>query len=346
MAKNEKQRRSVKERISRRQFLKIMGISAAASVTWKLGVTTGELSLIEVSESRVLMGTVVNLTVIGKDKDAAAAAVSATLEQMAKLEATLSRHQPDSELSKLNRDGHLDNASQPLLDLIAQSRQISDISKGAFDITIKPLIDLYQDYQKQNLLPPETLVAETLQLINYQNIQINDQTIAFAKQGMGITLDGIGKGYIVDAGTAVLREHGYRNVLVEAGGDLMASGKKNANQPWQVGLQNPRSQANQLLAKFSLNNQAAATSGDYMQPFTADMRQHHILDPRTGYSAPELASVTIKAPSAMLADGFATAVAVLGSQAGLETLDKLPHAEGYLVKKNMQIVETEKFSEA
>ena len=103
---------------------------------------------------------------------------------------------------------------------------------------------------------------------------------------MGITLDGIGKGYIVDAGTAVLREHGFSNVLVEAGGDLMASGKKEAAQPWRVGVQPPRPQTDKVLARFNLNNQAAATSGDYMQPFSADLSQHHILDPRTGYSAP------------------------------------------------------------
>ena len=123
------------KRYSRRQVLKIIGVSAAAGAAWKFGLTRRDLGLAEVSETRVLMGTVVNLTVIGEDSDEASAAVAATLNHMAQLEAILSRHQPNSELSTLNRQGYLNNASQPLLDLIAQSQEMSDISNGAFDIT-------------------------------------------------------------------------------------------------------------------------------------------------------------------------------------------------------------------
>lgn len=331
------------KRYSRRQILKIIGVSVAAGTAWRLGLGVGDLGLVEVSESRVLMGTIVNLTVIGKDRDAANTAVIASLDHMAQLETILSRHMADSELSRLNRDGRLANASQPLLDLIAQSAQIGDISNGAFDITVKPLLDLYQDYQKQDALPPETAVAAARQLVNYQNIQIDGQTIAFAQPGMSITLDGIGKGYVVDEGTAVLHQHGFTNVMVEAGGDLMASGEKETAQPWRIGVQSPRPQAEAVLAKFNLSNQAAATSGDYMQPFTADLSQHHILDPRTGYSAPELASVTITAPSVMLADGLATAVAVLGSDAGVKLINQLSHTEAYLVTKSLQTFQTEGF---
>ncbi len=334
------------ERYSRRQVLKIIGASAAAGAAWKLGLNGRDLGLVKISESRVLMGTVVNLTVIGQGRNDANTAVAATLNHMAELETILSRYQPNSELSRLNRDGRLTNASQPLLDVIAQSAQISDISNGAFDITVKPLLDLYQDYQKQDALPPQTTVAQTLQLVNYQTITVNGQTITFAKQGMGITLDGIAKGYIVDAGTAVLRQHGFTKVMVEAGGDLMASGAKETAQPWRIGVQSPRPQAEAVLAKFNLSNQAAATSGDYMQPFTADLSQYHILDPHTGHSSPELASVTITAPSVMLADGLATAVSVLGSKAGLNLINQLAHTEAYLVTKQMQIIQTDGFGMA
>ena len=330
------------ERYSRRQVLQIIGVSAAVGAAWKLGITARD-KLVEVSESRVLMGTVVNLTVIGKNKNEANTAVTASLNHMTHLESILSRHMPDSDLSRLNRNGNLAHASQPLLDVIAQAAQISDISNGAFDITVKPLLDLYQDYQKQDALPPATAVAAARQLVNYQNIHINGQTITFAQPGMSITLDGIGKGYVVDEGTAVLHQHGFTNVMVEAGGDLMASGEKDAAQPWRIGVQSPRPQAETVLAKFNLSNQAAATSGDYMQPFTADLSQHHIIDPRTGYSAPELASVTVTAPSVMLADGLATAVTVLGSKAGLKLINQLAHTEAYLVTKTMQAIQTDGF---
>ncbi|KAA3656040.1 MAG: FAD:protein FMN transferase [Chloroflexi bacterium] len=331
------------KQVSRRQVIKMIGASAAAGVAWKLGIRNQQSPLVEVSESRVLMGTVVNLTVIGEDEGVAKTAVSATLNHMAHLESILSHHQPTSQLSTLNQQGYLNNASDPLLDLIDQSQQISDMSNGAFDITIKPLVDLYQEHQKNDELPSETAVSTTKQLVNYKNIHINGKNITFAKPEMSITLDGIGKGYIVDAGTAVLHEQGFHNVMVEAGGDLMASGEKDMNQPWQIGVQSPRPQSEAILAKLSLHNQAAATSGDYMQPFTADLSQHHILDPRTGYSAPNLASVTVTAPSVMLADGLATAVTVLGSQAGLNLINRLPHAEAYLVTKTSKVISSAGF---
>jgi thiamine biosynthesis lipoprotein len=280
--------------------IKIIGISAAAAVAWKAGLRGNGAAVTKVSESRMLMGTVVNLTVIGADEKAASAAVSATLDRMAQLEASLSRYRPSSELSRLNQDGFLHNAGQPLLDLVAQSRQLSDLTQGAFDISVKPLLDLYQEYQTRGELPPETAVAAAKDRVNYKNIHVTGHTIRFRKPGMGITLDGIGKGYIVDAGTAVLHEHQFSNVLVEAGGDLMASGKKGLRELWQIGIQPPRQQEGAQVAVLGLRNQAAATSGDYMQPFEADFSRHHIIDPRTGYSAPELASVTITAPTVML----------------------------------------------
>ena len=250
---------------SRRQIIKMIGVSAAAGAAWKLGFNKFNSTYAEVSESRMLMGTVVNLTVIGEDEGVAKTAVSATLDQMATLESILSRHRADSELSTLNREGMLHNASAPLLNVVEQAQQISDLSNGAFDITIKPLVDLYQADYARGALPGETAVSTIKPLVNYKNIRIEGKTISFAEPGMSITLDGIGKGYIVDAGTAVLREHGFENVMVEAGGDLMALGTKNTNQPWRVGVQPPRD--NTKMTIVGLQNQAAATSGDYMQPF-------------------------------------------------------------------------------
>ena len=191
-----------------------MGLSAAGVAAWQLGIKPRLAGLAEVSVSRVLMGTVVNLTVVGEDKATAETAVSATLAHMSQLESLLSRHRPDSELSRLNENGRLAYANQPLITLIDQSRHLSEQSGGAFDISVKPLLDLYQDYQKRDQLPPETAVAQAASLVNYKHIQVNGNEITFAKTGMGITLDGIGKGYIVDAGTAVLKQHGFVNVLI------------------------------------------------------------------------------------------------------------------------------------
>jgi len=291
--------------------------------------------------TRLLMGTVVNLTIISDDQSTAKAAIEATLNRMADLEAQLSRHRPDSQLSHLNQNGELSNAGQPLLKLISQSHQLSDLSGGAFDITVLPLVKLYQQHQAENHLPSDAEIQKALDLVDYRQISVEGQRVWFNRTGMSITLDGIAKGYIVDEGVVILKQAGFGDVLVEAGGDLLASGRKSMDEAWQVGVQSPRESRPGLLGRFEVEDKAAATSGDYMQPFTADFRQHHILDPRTGYSAPELASATVTAPSAMLADGLATAVMALGPQAGSTIIERLPGCELCLVSKELKIIQSE-----
>lgn len=315
--------------VNRRQFLSIVGLSAAGLAAWQLGLRPRGLA--EVSAARLLMGTVVNLTVLGEDRAAAETAVSATFTRMAELESLLSRHRADSELARLNRDGRIANPSAPLREVLAASAALSELSGGAFDVTVKPLLDLYGRYAAEGGLPPGTAVAAARALVDYRALRV-DEVEAALRPGMGVTLDGIAKGYVVDEGAAVLAAQGFPHVLVEAGGDLAARGAT-AERPWRIGLRSPRGAT--VLRKLALQDTAVATSGDYMHAFSADLRHHHIIDPRTGYSTPELAGVTVEAPSAMLADGLATAVMVLGAQAGLELIDGCDGCAAYVLGKDL-----------
>ena len=159
---------------------------------------------------------------------------------------------------------------------------------------------------------------------------------------MSITLDGIAKGFIVDEGVLVLKEYGFDNMLVEAGGDLMGLGEKEPQTPWKIGLQAPRGQIGDLLASFDIRDRAIATSGDYMQAFTPDFINHHIIDPRTGHSSPDLASVSIQAPTSSLADALATAVMVMG-RPGLALIEKMEGCEAFAVTKNLEELKTTGF---
>jgi thiamine biosynthesis lipoprotein len=153
---------------------------------------------------------------------------------------------------------------------------------------------------------------------------------------MSITLDGIAKGYIVDAGVGVLKRLGYQSVFVEAGGDLMATGAKESGAPWKVGVQSPRQEQSHMIASFDVSEQAVATSGDYMQFYSPDLVHHHIIDPRIGFSPSEIASSTVIASTCLQADALATAVTVLGIDKGLELINMLPDVEALLVAKDMQ----------
>ncbi|MCB0047396.1 MAG: FAD:protein FMN transferase [Caldilineaceae bacterium] len=326
---------SNKKRISRRNFLQIIAVGTVAGATaqFSAGVLTQTKSA---GATRLLMGTVTNLTVISDDKAAAQTIIDATFNRMTALEEVLSRFKSESLLSQLNRSGQLDNAHPALLALIVQSRRLSERSGGAFDITVKPLVDLYQRHQAANSFPSQTEIAAVLEKVDYRKIRIDGKQVIFEQPGMSITLDGIAKGFIVDEGVKVLNDAGFENVLVEAGGDLLASGQKSAGEAWQIGVQSPRKSQPDILARLTIRNQAVATSGDYMQAFTHDLSHHHILDPRTGYSAPESASATVIAPSTMLADGLATTAMVLGPQMGISLINELPNCEACLVDKNLQ----------
>lgn len=321
--------------ISRRGFLRIIALGGVAGMSAKVGADRFFRNE-PVTVTRLLMGTMVNLTVVSQNYQYASAAISHCLEHMTSLEAVLSRFQPNSQVSCLNQNGALASPHPVLLELITSACEISRLTGGAFDISIKPLVDLYRQYQTSSKgLPPANLIQETLDLVNYHAIHLSGNQIHFAKPGMTITLDGIAKGYIVDQGVAILRAHGFSNVVIEAGGDLLASGQKSTHQHWTIGINSPR-KSGSVISRFDITDKAVATSGDYMQPFVKNCSQHHILDPRTGYSAPDLASVSVIGPSACLADGLATAIMVLGLDLGKQLLARLSNYQAYLVTKNLE----------
>jgi thiamine biosynthesis lipoprotein len=282
----------------------------------------------------MLMGTVINLTVIAEDKTAAEQAVASTFAELERQIAIFNHRAANGPVANLNRDGELTNPPKELVEVLTQANAIADLTAGAFDVTIKPLVALYQKAQPD--LPSANSIQIKLPLVDYRMLKFSSDLIQFTQPGMGITLDGIAKGYILDAGTAQLRGAGFENVLVEAGGDMMASGTNESQQSWKIGVQSPRSVESGILARFSIRNQAAATSGDYMQYFTEDMLNHHILHPKTGFSVRYLASATVIAPSCTQADALATALMVMKPERGLALVDTLENIDALLIGKNLE----------
>jgi len=328
---------------SRRDVLRILAVGGVAGLGWKLGLFGGKSSD-AVTRSRVLMGTLVHLTVVGDDRESAEAAAESTLERMARLESLLSGYRDDSELARLNATGRLEDASDALLDVVRRADEISRLGDGAFDITVLPVLRLYRDATRAaSGLPAGEAIEQALERVDHRALRVEGRTVSFDRPGMAITIDGVGKGYVVDQGVAELRGRGFANVFVEAGGDLMASGEKGGGRAWRVGIRNPRA-GSALQARFDTRNHAVATSGDYMQAFTPDYSLHHILDPRTGRSAPELASSTVIAPDAATADALATLTMVLGAARSRELLESLPGCEGYFVSKSLDVTRTTGFT--
>ncbi|MCM1564508.1 MAG: FAD:protein FMN transferase [Dehalobacter sp.] len=297
--------------------------------------------VVSVQDSRVLMGTIINITLIAENRKAGEEAVNRSFQEMERLVAIFDHHNSDSLLSRLNQEGELYDAPSEMLQVINQALSYSEMTGGAFDITIKPLVDLYRSYLANSMgLPAKKAVEGVLDLIDYRRVVINGSTIELAKPGMEITLDGIAKGYIIDQEIQLLKRLGYQNVLAEAGGDLYSSGVNENRSPWRIAVKPPRKTLAGFITKFEVQDQGIATSGDYFQSFIEDFSQHHILDPRTGYSNQELASATVIGKSAVICDGLATALMVIGATDGINLVEGLPGVEAYLVRKNMEIIQT------
>lgn len=318
--------------ITRRRFLQILAVAGVAGGVYRFGFSDAAAGDHLVRQSRSLMGTEINLIVRGPDEDACLAAVRATFDRIAALSGIFSRHDPTSELAELNRSGVLSRISPELGEVLSLATTISERTGGAFDVTVLPLLRLYE----QSPMPSQAQLDRALQLVDYRRIERQGQGVHIAP-GMELTLDGIAKGYIVDQGIATLHAHGFASVYVEAGGDLMVTGSKPADQPWRIGIQPPRPQSSASMAVIAATSSlAVATSGDYMQAFSEDLQNHHILDPRSGRSPADLASATITAPSVALADGLATAAMVLGPEQALRMLASFEHCQGLLIGKDLR----------
>jgi thiamine biosynthesis lipoprotein len=220
-----------------------------------------------------------------------------------------------------------------------------ELSNGSFDITVQPILDLYKySFENFGRPPKEEDIKDTLDLVDYRYVLIKDDLIILRKEGMKVTLGGIAKGYAIDRAVDVLKRYEIKHALVNAGGDMRAIGSK-GDEDWRIALQNPRNK-DEYITIIPLDNKAVATSGDYERYYDENKSFHHIVDPRTGYSAAELISVTIVADKAMDADAIATSVYVLGKEKGMELIERLDGVEGLAITKDKEIVRSSGFTDS
>jgi thiamine biosynthesis lipoprotein len=328
--------------ITRRKIIQISAVAGFLGAAWYFGVKPRS-SLKTVRYSQPLMGTMLNMTVCGPHEEECRTAIQDCIARMAQLSSMMSTYEPDSPLSVLNRTGMVLKAPPELLEVFRMARELSELTNGAFDPTIKPLLGLYKEVKTSGILPPEDKIKEILHLVDYRHIVVKDLAVSLSHQGVEVTLDGIAKGYIVDQGVAVLRNLGFTDAYVEAGGDLMTIGHRSDGERWRIGIRNPRSDDLKAMDTIELSNRAIATSGDYLQYFTDDKTTHHIINPQTGFSPVETASSSILAPTVAKADGLATATMVLGPTKAVDLVESLPECEGYFIDKHLNKYQTTGF---
>ena len=294
----------------------------------------------EYSETRELMGTFVEITVIESNSTKARNAMTKAFSEISRVEQIFSNYINTSAVSVLNKKGEV-KANEEFNSVLLRSLYYSDMSSGAFDITVQPVLSLFtRTYTVEKRPPTSEELEAACALVGYDKIVVSGDLVMI-DEGMEITLGGIAKGYAVDRAIAVLQEEGISNALVNAGGDMRAIGSKRGS-PWIIALQNPRDRSDYITI-IELEDKAIATSGDYERYFVPNKTVHHILDPKTCKSAEQLISVTIIADDATTADALSTTVYVLGPDEGISLVEELESVEALIIDEERRIIKSSGF---
>jgi thiamine biosynthesis lipoprotein len=281
------------------------------------------------------------MTVLHPDRQMAKRALSAALDELKQVEQLMSLYLPESQLSRLNRDGVVSDPHPYLVDVLSRSRAMSQASGGAFDVTVQPLWELFAEAKKCRRLPDPGAIDAARAKVDWRRVEVSPARIQVSGKATKVTLNGIAQGFAADRAMDALRRHGIEHALVNTG-EIGTQGDKSAGRPWVVGIRHPRRE-DAHLALAGLAGRCLATSGDYATRFSDDYRNHHIFDPATGRSPTALASVSVAAPTAVEADALSTAVFVLGVERGLALVRSTDGADAFLVLKDGRTLATEGF---
>jgi thiamine biosynthesis lipoprotein len=291
------------------------------------------------THTTVSMDTVVTLRVVGHDEGAPrhaerAAAIERAAGWFREIEATCNRFDPQSELRRLSeRVGVAVPATPILFETLRFALALAAETDGAFDPTVGRRMEARgfdRDYRTGERRASNLAVVDQ---VTFRDVELDEgaRTITLHRPLL-LDLGAVAKGFAIDMAARELAE--LEHFAIDAGGDLYLAGSNERGEPWSVGIRHPRAEG-ELLETLRLSNTAVCTSGDYERASAA--HGHHIVDPRTGDSAERVASATVIAPMAMVADGLATAAFVLGPVAGLSLLERhgvrgilfTPHLERY-----------------
>jgi len=274
------------------------------------------------------MGTFVEVS----SYDAKAAGI--VFARIKRVESLLSKYDPASEISRLNREGKAKVSCETFF-IINKARDFWILSKGAFDVTVGPLLDIWGFTDKKYHVPEEAEIKKALGRVGFDKVLLNpaENTVEFKVPGMKIDLGGIAKGYALDCAVEKLRQAGIRDCLINAGGQIYCLGD-NSGSLWKIAVKDPRK--NNFDQYLRLKDCSVATSGDYEQYFTIDNRRFsHIFDPRTGRPVMTgIRSVTVVARDGLTADALSTAVFVLGKEKGKALISTFPGAQASIIDKD------------
>lgn len=299
------------KRIDRRLLLGLAALGGA-------GALAALPALRPFRRSALAFGTQVSITLLGASEGALEPAFAAAFGAIRAVERAANLFDPTSEIARLNRTGAVEAPSSILLELVSTALSLAEASAGAFDPSIQPVWAMWRSARDHGREPDPATLARAVALVDYRAVRIEPGRISFSRPGMGLSLNALAQGYATDLVMAAVQANGVAHAFIDTG-ELGARGARPGGAPWRIGIANPRLEGTLVVQTDLPTLRFAATSADNACHWRPDFSEHHIVEPWSGHSPRDLASVSIIARSGILADGLSTASMVLG-EAGARAL--------------------------
>jgi thiamine biosynthesis lipoprotein len=285
------------------------------------------------------MGTLFTITLYALDETKAREAAGDAFAKIAALDRMMTDYDPESELMQLCRKpvGKPVRVSDELFEVLTKSQRLAELSDGAFDVTIGPVVRLWRRARRTDTLPPAQMLDRARAAVGYKKLKLDarTKTITLTVPNMQLDLGGIGKGYAADKALDVLKSSGTSRALVAASGDIAAGDPPPGQPGWRVGIGMLDGGRKELARNLWLKNAAVSTSGDTEQFVEiAGKRYSHIVDPRTGLGLTDRLQVSIIARHAADTDAYGTAVSLLGLERGLALVESQPGMAAFILRKD------------
>lgn len=291
--------------------------------------------------SAILMGGKFEITIVDKDSLSAESDIDEIIAEIRRIEYLISDWKSETQISEVNRNAGISpvKVDQEVLELTKRAIHLSEITNGAFDISFAAMDRIWKFDGSMEEMPTDEAIKKSVIKVGYKNIVLDsvDNTIFLRLPGMKIGFGALGEGYAADRCKALMLKKGVQAGIINGTGDMNTWGKQLNGKPWNIAIKNPF-KANQLLSVISLNEGAITTSGSY-EKFVEfyGKRYSHIINPKTGYPATGLISVTVLGPSAEVANGFSTSIMVLGKEKGVELIKNFPDYQYLIITESGKI---------
>ncbi len=296
-----------------------------------------------VQKTETIMGTEVSITVVVKTKAEGEAAIDAAMAEVKRFDRMMSLYKEDSEITRVNMAAGKApvKVSPEMIEMAEAARKISDLTGGAFDVTVGPFVVLWQMRLKQGKAPREREIEKIKSRVGYRHIIVDKKasTLFLKKPDMIMDFGGCAKGYAADKVAELLRKRGIDNAVVALAGDIRVMGHRPDGSFWRIGVQHPRDPG-KTLTVLELSDKYISTSGDYERfQIVHKKRYHHILDPHTGRPSEGMESVTLVGDRGSVGDPLTTALFILGPEKGMKIVKKLGY-EAIFVDDKGRVVTT------